>query len=150
MGFRNRDGEERLVYVERDTGGGSFQWFVVGAAIGAGLGLLFAPRSGARTRRALGRRLGNLKTQAEEQLDSLADGIEAGAERLRHGVDRWVGEDEDDAAGDEDGLELEGPELEDDEAPEMSAREELELRLQRARARRRKPAPADEEEEPVA
>jgi len=145
MGFRDRDDEERVVYVERDSGGG-FRWFVVGAALGAGLGLLFAPHSGARTRRDLGRRLGNLKERAEEQLETLADGIEEGAEQIRRQVDRWSGPGAEEHP-------VEGNEEADGEAaeqPEPSAREELELRLQQARARRRNRDLADVEEEPVA
>ena len=109
MGFRSRDAEERVVFVERDSGGGGFRWFVIGAALGAGLGILFAPRSGARTRRDLSRRLGNLKEQAEEQFESLADGIEAGAEQIRKRVDGWSARDEDDGAGDGDLDEAGGP-----------------------------------------
>lgn len=151
MGFRDREPEERVVYVERDSGGGSFRWFVIGAALGAGLGLLFAPRSGARTRRELGRRLGNLKEQAEGQLESLADGIEEGAERIRQQVDRWSGEEGDEAAGEDELLEAgAGEEEAGDEEPVLSAREELEHRLQLARARRRRRNQDDLEEEPVA
>lgn len=145
MGFRNRDAEERVVFVEREAGGGGFKWFVIGAALGAGLGILFAPRSGARTRRDLGRRIGNLREQAEGQLESLAEGIEEGAERLRRQVDRWSGEGED-AEEPED---AEDGELEEAEAP-LSAREELEHRLQEARARRRRRHQDDAEAEPVA
>lgn len=146
MGFRDRDAEERVILVERDGGGGGFRWFVLGAALGAGLGLLFAPRSGARTRRDLSRRLGNLKEQAEEQFDSLADGIEAGAERLRKRVDRWsasVGEGD---AGADEATEDD----EEEEAPPLSAREELEHRLAEARARRRGQDVEELDEEPVA
>ena len=151
MGFRSRDAEERVVFVERDSGGSGFSWFVIGAALGAGLGILFAPRSGARTRRDLSRKLGNLKEQAEEQFESLADGIEAGAEQIRKRVDGWGASPRDgsDAEGDVDEAE-EGGEDEEDEEPQLSAREELEQRLAEARARRRGEDVEELDEEPVA
>jgi gas vesicle protein len=114
------------------------------------LALLFAPQSGAKTRRDLGRRIGNLRDQAGEGLEALADGIEQGAERIRERVERWTG-DGDSVAADVVGELAE--ELEEDVAPEedssaLTAREELERRLSEARARRRRPEPS--EEEPVA
>jgi gas vesicle protein len=87
MRYRDRDNGERIIYVERDDAGeGGLRWFVVGAALGAGLALLFAPQSGAKTRRDLGRRIGNLRDQAGEGLEALADGIEQGAERTTSGM----------------------------------------------------------------
>jgi gas vesicle protein len=151
MRYRDRDDGERIIYVERDDAGeGGLRWFVVGAALGAGLALLFAPQSGAKTRRDLGRRIGNLRDQAGEGLEALADGIEQGAERIRERVERWTG-DGDSVAADVVGELAE--ELEEDVAPEedssaLTAREELERRLSEARARRRRPEPS--EEEPVA
>lgn len=131
MGFRNRDVEERVVYVER--GGSGFGWFVIGAALGAGLALLYAPRSGEETRRELGRRWDDLKDEAEEKLEELSETLQEGKERVRTRLERLVDGDRD--AGREDG-------------PPPSAREELERRLSEARARRRR---SDlEEEEPVA
>jgi len=131
MGHRDRGAGDRVVVVERE-GGSGFGWFVLGAALGAGLGLLFAPRSGAETRRDLGRRFDDLREQAGEKLDELAEGLEEGTEKVRARIDRWVGND---------------PGAAEEPRP-ASAREELERRLTEARARRRRPEP--EEEEPVA
>ena len=130
MRLRDRDTGERVVYVERE-GGSGFGWFIVGAALGAGLSLLFAPRSGADTRKELGRRFDDLKEQAEEKFDTLAEHVEAGKEKVRARIDRWAGNDPD----------------ADGESHPPSAREELERRLTEARRRRR---PEPEEEVPVA
>lgn len=130
MGFRNRDVEERVVYVE--SGSSGFGWFVMGAVLGAGLALLYAPRSGEETRRELGRRWDDLKEEAEEKLEEISDTIQDGKERVRAKIERLVD-------GDREGERGTRP---------ASAREELERRLSDARARRRR---ADlEEEEPVA
>ncbi len=151
MRYRDRDNGERIIYVERDDAGeGGLRWFVVGAALGAGLALLFAPQSGAKTRRDLGRRIGNLRDQAGEGLEALADGIEQGAERIRERVERWTGAGESDSPGEGDDREeeLDEEEVDEEESPVLTAREELERRLTEARARRRRPEPS--EEEPVA
>lgn len=151
MRYRDRDTGERIIYVEHDdSGGGGLGWFVLGAALGAGVALLLAPQSGARTRRDLGRRLGDLKAQAEEKLEALADGIEEGAERIRERVEQWGGVSSEAGADETDDSEEVEEELESDEEaePELTAREELERRLVEARARRRRPELT--EEEPVA
>ncbi|HVE78975.1 MAG TPA: YtxH domain-containing protein [Gemmatimonadaceae bacterium] len=57
--------DEPYVVIEREEG--SVGSFLLGAALGAGLALLFAPRSGAETRRELGRsarRVGNAAADA--------------------------------------------------------------------------------------
>lgn len=131
MGFRHRDAEDRVVFVERSESSG-LGWFVLGAALGAGLGILFAPRSGAETRKDLGRRFDDLKERAEESLEELSEGIADGKERVRARIERWV-DGSRDAVGEE---------------KPASAREELERRLTEARSRRRRPEL--EEEEPVA
>ncbi len=102
--------------------------FLLGVAIGAALGYLFAPAPGAETRRKLTGKLKDLKALAGDQVDDL---------RALVADD----EDEDDEATAE---------------PEPSAREELERRLAAARRRRRDrtgagglPAAA-EDDEPVA
>lgn len=145
---RYRDGGERVVVVEAESGGG-FGWFVLGAALGAGLALLFAPQSGARTRRDLGRRLTALKDQAEERLEELADGIEEGAERIRSRVERWSADgEEEEGDGDEEAESEPSASSRGAGTPVLSARDELERRLREARARRRRADAA--EEEPVA
>jgi hypothetical protein len=122
---RRKDNRE-VVYLER-SGDSSAKWLFWGAVLGAGLALLYAPRSGEETRRHLQRRLWKLRAMTEEKLDELAQQFGSGREALAD-----LDEEE------EDGLD------EADDLPAMrarpggaSAREELERRLSEARARRR-------------
>jgi YtxH-like protein len=120
---RRKDNRE-VVYLER-SGDSSAKWLFWGAMLGAGLALLYAPRSGEETRRHLQRRLWKLRAMTEEKLDELAQQFGSGREALA------------DLDEEEDGLE------EPDDLPAMrrpggaSPREELERRLSEARARRR-------------
>ena len=132
MFFDDDDDDRSVVYVER--GGSSVKALLLGALIGAGLALLYAPQSGEETRRGLKRRLRKVRALAEEKVDELG-------ERLS-GKHRVIPEPEFPA----DGMAMD--DAEDDVAPEMvapprGAREELERRLEQARARRRG-APAEE------
>lgn len=127
------DDDRRVVYVER--GGTSVKALLLGALIGAGLALLYAPQSGEETRRGLKRRLRKVRAMAEEKVDELGE--------------RFSGRHEDAAEPDAflppDGMAMEEMTDDDDDvAPEMTApptrggaREELERRLEQARARRR-------------
>jgi gas vesicle protein len=121
-------GDKRdVVYVDRG-GDASVKWLLWGAVIGAGLALLYAPRSGEETRRSLQRRLWKLRAMTEEKLDELVQQF-----------------------GNRDSL-LDEPDDEDVEPLDeprrgASARNELERRLADARARRRA---GGEDEEPLA
>ena len=136
---RRRGGRE-VVYVERG-GDASAKWLFWGALLGAGLALLYAPRTGEETRRVLQRKLWKFRALTEEKLDELAQQFSSGREALQDLTD-------DD---DEDFDELE-------ETPSLrsragareaggSARDELERRLAESRARRRA---AGDLEEPLA
>lgn len=116
-----------VVYVER--GDSSAKWLFWGAALGAGLALMYAPRSGEETRRVLQRRLWKFRAMTEEKFDELAQQFSGSKESPR---------------------ELDEEDLDDEELFEPrevpsgrarpsgpSAREELERRLAEARARRR-------------
>jgi len=128
-----RRSKREVVYVERG-GDASAKWLFWGAVLGAGLALLYAPRTGEETRRVLQRRLWKLRAITEEKLDELSQQFGSGKDVL------------DELTDEEDELE------EDDEVPLRprasgpSAREELERRLAEARARRR----AVGDEEPLA
>ena len=108
--------------------GSGFGSFLLGIAVGAVVGFLFAPEAGDDTRRKLGKRLRNLRDAAEEKVDEVRGLLES------------------DDADDEEGGE-------DDEDEEVSTREQLRRRLDAARRRRRReeaPARMEEEEEPLA
>lgn len=105
--------------------GSGFGAFLLGIAVGAVVGFLFAPEAGGETRRKLSKRLRNLRDVAEEKMDEVRGLLEA--------------------EGDED--------AEGEEEEEGSTRERLERRLEAARRRRRRGAPAaqvEEEDEPLA
>ena len=114
-----------VVYVERG-GDASAKWLFWGAVLGAGLALLYAPRTGEETRRVLQRKLWKLRAMTEEKLDDLAQQFGSGKEAL----DTLTDDDDDfEDVGDVPPLRP--------RASGASAREELERRLAEARARRR-------------
>jgi gas vesicle protein len=143
--MRNR--EREVIVVDRGDHS-PLWWLVVGAAVGAGLGLLFAPRSGEETRADLGKRIARLREAADDALGGL-HGVLDDEEPVHHSA----GDDEDEPA-----------ELLEDETEESPvrgrrggnagdvspARLELEQRLAEARSRRRRALAAEEDEEPVA
>ena len=123
MARRTRGRE--IVYVERG-GDASAKWLFWGAMLGAGLALLYAPRTGEETRRVLQRKLWKLRAMTEEKLDDIAQQFGGAKDAL----DDLADEDDDfDDVGDTPAL---GP-----RATGTSAREELERRLAESRARRR-------------
>jgi hypothetical protein len=122
---RHKENRE-VVYLER-SGDSSAKWLFWGAVLGAGLALLYAPRSGEETRRHLQRRLWKLRAMTEEKLDELAQQFGSGRESLAD-----LDEEDEDALDEPDDLPAMRP-----RAGGASAREELERRLSEARARRR-------------
>ena len=66
--------DAQYVLIERD-GGGSFGSFVWGAALGAGLALLLAPRSGRQTRNEIRAGVQKLRDRAEDTIRSAQDGV---------------------------------------------------------------------------
>ena len=67
------DDDEPYVVIEQNPPGvGSF---IMGLAVGAGLALLFAPRSGEETRRDLQRRAREVGDQAQELVSELTDTV---------------------------------------------------------------------------
>jgi len=121
---RRKQGRE-VVYVERG-GDASAKWLFWGAVLGAGLALLYAPRSGEETRRVLQRKLWKFRAMTEEKLDEIAQQFGKGKETLKDLTDE---DDELDDMGDVPPLRP--------RSSGVSAREELERRLAEARARRR-------------
>jgi len=119
---------------DREGGGGSggFGAFLLGIAVGAVVGFLFAPEAGDDTRRKLSKRLRNLRDVAGEKVDEVRGLLEG------------------EGAGEEEGEEEET----EDKDEEVSTRERLRQRLDAARRRRRRgaeaPAQVEEEDEPLA
>jgi gas vesicle protein len=75
--------------------GGIVAAFAVGALVGAGVALLYAPQSGKKTRELLARKAGELKDHAEDALDDAKEmvrgkkaqiiaAVEAGKEAIEH------------------------------------------------------------------
>jgi len=130
MGMRD---EGREITVIETNGGGGFKWFFYGAMLGAGLGILFAPKPGTETRDELRRRARRLRDDAGERFDELADEVETRGRRIKGAVEEWA----DDIVGEvRDGKR----EL---KHTASSARDDLERRLSEARMRRRATAAAD-------
>src|SRR5215207_7377013 len=123
---RRKQGRE-VVYVERG-GDVSAKWLFWGAVLGAGLALMYAPRTGEETRRVLQRKLWKFRAVTEEKLDELAQQFGSGKAALE---DLAADDDEDDL-DEADSLPPLRP-----RAAGPSAREELERRLAESRARRR-------------
>lgn len=132
-----RNDDHDVTYVEQDSGS-TAKWFLFGAMLGAGLGLLFAPQSGERTRRDISRRAMKLRRDAEERFDDVIDEVETRGRKVKAHVEEWV---EDLGDGVREGRRTV-------ERTANSARDELERRLADARARRRAAIDvADEEDE---
>ncbi len=118
--------DERDIVVIEQGGGGSVWWLLAGGVLGAGLALLFAPRTGEDTRRILARRLARLKDTAEDAFISGENPEEPEAESASPAEAAPAGH-----------------------SAASPARLELEKRLADARARRQR-ALVEEDEEPVA
>jgi len=67
------DDEEPYVVIEKQSG--TLSSFFVGLAIGAGVALLLAPQSGARTRRGLQRRARRAQRAARQVANGVADTV---------------------------------------------------------------------------
>jgi hypothetical protein len=123
-----------VVYVERG-GDASARWLFWGALLGAGVALLYAPRSGEETRRLVQRRLWKLRAMTEEKLDEFSQQLGG---RSRGELNEPADDEEEDEIEPEsygNGLGRGGT---------GAARQDLERRLAEARSRRR--AAADIEE----
>jgi gas vesicle protein len=99
--------EREIVYVERE-GSSLIRPFLLGAVIGAALGLLFAPAAGGVTRRKIQGGLRRARAAAEDAVDEVRAHVAESGEVVREIATRG-----------------------------LSARAELEQRLAEARARRR-------------
>lgn len=78
---------------EREDGGGSFlMGLLAGTVLGAGLGMLFAPKTGSELRSQLGEQAGRLRTQAtdgyQQASEKVTQGYQQATEKVSQMVDR--------------------------------------------------------------
>jgi gas vesicle protein len=77
---------------EREDGGGSFlMGLLAGTVLGAGLGMLFAPKPGNELRNQLGEQAGRLKTTANDTYQQATEKVNQIVERGREAYDRARG-----------------------------------------------------------
>jgi gas vesicle protein len=128
--MRNQD-DLPYIIVERDSGGG-FGSFFLGALVGAGLALLFAPQSGEETQEEIRERAKKLRIAAEERMREAQSTLEDRMDNVRDGVQARVG--------------LVKDAVETGREAAADARDDLEARLERSKAAARAGIAAAKEE----
>jgi|SRR5687768_12542143 hypothetical protein len=77
---------------EREDGGGSFlMGLLAGTVLGAGLGMLFAPKAGNELRNQLGEQAGRLRSTANDTYQQATDKVSQIVDRGREAYDRARG-----------------------------------------------------------
>ena len=77
---------------EREDGGGSFlMGLLAGTVLGAGLGMLFAPKPGNELRNQLGEQAGRLRTTANDTYQQASEKVSQMVERGREAYERARG-----------------------------------------------------------
>lgn len=75
--------------LEREDGGGSFlMGLLAGTVLGAGLGMLFAPKTGSELRNQLSEQTGRLKTSANDAYAQASEKVSQIVDRGREAYDR--------------------------------------------------------------
>lgn len=82
------DDDEPFVVIERHET--NIMPFFVGLAIGAGVALLYAPRSGAATRRDIKRRARRVRQAAEDTVSNVADSVAGTFDEARRRVEEQI------------------------------------------------------------
>jgi gas vesicle protein len=78
--------------MEREEGGGSFlMGLLAGTVLGAGLGMLFAPKPGSELRNQLTEQAGRLKTTANDTYHQASEKVSKMVDRGREAYDRARG-----------------------------------------------------------
>jgi len=77
-------------YVVIEKKGGSIAPFLVGLAVGAGLALLFAPQSGAETRRFIRRRARRAAETMRATAEDLGDSVRDKVDHVKHRVEDTI------------------------------------------------------------
>lgn len=74
---------------EREDGGGSFlMGLLAGTVLGAGLGMLFAPKAGSELRNQLSEQTGQLRNKANEAYSQASEKVSQMVDRGREAYDR--------------------------------------------------------------
>ena len=74
---------------EKEEGGGSFlMGLLAGTVLGAGLGMLFAPKAGSDLRNQIGEQAGRLRTTANETYSQASGKVNQMVDRGREAYDR--------------------------------------------------------------
>jgi gas vesicle protein len=115
--MRDHDDGPTIV-IER--GGGGIGTFVLGALVGAGLALLFAPQSGEETQKDIKERARRLKDSAEERVRDAQRALETRIDTARQGLN--------------DGVDAVRGAVDAGRQAAVDARAELERKLERSRA----------------
>jgi gas vesicle protein len=77
---------------EREDGGGSFlMGLLAGTVLGAGLGMLFAPKTGSEIRTQLGEQAGRLRSSANETYQQASEKVSQIMDRGREAYERARG-----------------------------------------------------------
>ena len=116
--MRDRDDVPYIV-IERESGGGVGS-FLVGALMGAGLALLFAPKTGKETQEELKEKARQLRDATEERVREASRQLEERLDLAREGVNARVDRVRD--------------AVESGRQAAMDAREDLEGKLERSKA----------------
>jgi len=82
------DGDAYVVIERREAGIGSF---IIGLAVGAGVALLFAPRTGEATRRDIQRSAQRMGDQAQELVTGISDSVGQTIQDARMRVETRIG-----------------------------------------------------------
>jgi gas vesicle protein len=77
--------------LEREDGGGSFlMGLLAGTVLGAGLGMLFAPKAGSELRSQLGEQAGRLRTTATDGYQQASEKVTQATEKVTEKVSQIV------------------------------------------------------------
>jgi gas vesicle protein len=87
---RHRDEETPYIIVERSEDGGGVLPFLWGALIGAGVAILFAPRSGRETRAEITGGVNRLKEKVEDTVRGVQESVTDAVEGVRGQVGERV------------------------------------------------------------
>lgn len=83
----DEDGEPYVVIEKSEPGVGTF---LAGLAIGAGLALLFAPKSGEETRRDIERRARKIGDQAQDLVSEVTESVQEKFQEAKAGVENRI------------------------------------------------------------